>query len=251
MTMALSTNDDIDPVISVKPYTEMGGNCYIGEQQSGNSLCFRVESDGCVLVSSDGGGDRLIVSKLVIPQGFTIDGEFFKSKAVGKEFVSSINTIKEVIIPEGVQIIEEYAFFGSSISRVVFPSTLEVIESSAFYRTQLSSVAFPESVRIIGDCSFCACKDLKKIVLNEGLLSIGMMAFAGSKILEVDVPQSVTRMDSNAFPEKTVIRFHGAPPRIDNELEMNGMEYVICVKRENEYLFKKDLFWKDIRVIIF
>ena len=78
-----------------------------------------------------------------------------------------------------------------------------------------------------------------------------MMAFAGSKILEVDVPQSVVRMDSNAFPEKTVIRFYGAPPRIDNELEMNGMDYVICVKRENEYLFKKDLFWKDIRVITF
>lgn len=251
MTMTLSTNDDIDPVISVKPYAEKGERYYIGKQRSDNSLCFRVESDGCVLVSSDGGGDRLIVSKLVIPQGFTIDGVFFKSKVVGKEFVSSIDTIEEVVIPEGIQIIEEYAFFGTSISKVVLPSTLEVIESSAFYRTQLSSVAFPESVRFIGDCSFCACNDLRKIVLNEGLLSIGMMAFAGSKIIEVDVPQSVARMDSNAFPEKTVIRFHGAPPKIDNEWEMDEMDYVICVKRENEYLYRNDEFWKNIRIVTY
>ena len=89
-------------------------------------------------------------------------------------------------------------FFGSALESVVVPSTLEVLEKHTFCKCRkLSSVVFAEGSRLreigedcfaitglrmfkaspnlrkIGNGAFCFCKNLQRVVLNEGLETMG------------------------------------------------------------------------------
>ncbi len=249
-------NDQIqDPVRSVKPHTIFGNDYYVAEQQSGNNLYLRVDSQGCTIVSPTKDNKWAAYTKptgqLVIPESFRICGKTFKTISIGKGAFSSIDSITDVVLPEGIQQIEESAFWGVKCTKIELPSTLKTIGDSAFYSSLIKHVVLPSALTAIGACCFCACHNLNKVVLNEGLVSIGMLAFGGSKITEVDVPSSVTSMYYDAFPEKTIIRFHGNPPIIECDFLMAEQEYIIYVKRSKETLFKRDEFWRTIKVNTF
>lgn len=188
---------------------------------------------------------------MVIPESFRIGGKTLKTISIGKYAFCSIDSITDVVLPEGIQQIEEFAFFGVNITKIELPSTLKTIGDNAFYRSLIKHIVLPSALTTLGAGCFCACHNLNKVVLNEGLVSIGMSAFRGSKITKVDVPSSVTRIYNAAFPEKTMIRFHGNPPMIEYDFLMEEHEYIIYVKESNEYLFKRDNFWKNIKVFTF
>ena len=66
------------------------------------------------------------------------------------------NTIEEVVIPEGVEVIGSYAFAGlSELERVVLPSSIKKIEVGAFYNcTKLKEVVGIEKVQFFNQNAF-------------------------------------------------------------------------------------------------
>ena len=72
-------------------------------------------------------------------------------------------TATEVVIPEGVTSIGDYAFIGCS---------------------SLTEVVIPERVTSIGDYAFADCSSLSGMTLPKGLISIGYEAFCGCSRLE-------------------------------------------------------------------
>lgn len=72
-------------------------------------------------------------------------------------------TATEVVIPEGVTSIGDYAFIGCS---------------------SLTEVVIPERVTSIGDYAFADCSSLSGMTLPKGLISIGYEAFCGCSGLE-------------------------------------------------------------------
>ncbi len=134
------------------------------------------------------------------------------------------NTITKVIIPEGVEKINAYAFANlTALETVVLPSTIEAIEYGAFYGcSKLSKVEGLEYVQLINKEAFNGCNlkgtisldnacaigdyafgyngqwvdtngdqmvdtlkcSLKEVILPEKLQSIGAYAFAGNTALE-------------------------------------------------------------------
>ena len=73
---------------------------------------------------------------------------------------------EDYVVPEGIQIIGDYAFFACR---------------------ELSSIMLPEGITSIGDGAFENCDNLSSITLPEGIQFIGSYAFHGCSNLTITV----------------------------------------------------------------
>lgn len=105
------------------------------------------------------------VTKITLPQ--TI-------RHIGIGAFSEMWALKEINIPEGVEEIDEYAFFVCSF---------------------LKDITIPGTVKKIGNYAFARCDALEKVQICEGVLEIGERAFRDCGILrEIHIPKSVERL---------------------------------------------------------
>ncbi|MBP3936748.1 MAG: leucine-rich repeat protein [Clostridia bacterium] len=131
-------------------------------------------------------------------------------KETTKQWYIGDSTITKVILPEGIEKINAYAFANlTALEEIVLPSTLTAIEYGAFYGcSSLEKVTFSgennliivnqhafeqcdlrgtlelTAACVISDYAFAGNKNLEKVVTGDSLLSIGQYAFAGCESLE-------------------------------------------------------------------
>ena len=93
------------------------------------------------------------------------------------------NTIKSIVIPEGVEKIGAFAFANlTALEEIVLPSTLKMIDQGAFYGcTSLKTVKGLENVKFINQNAFYAC-NLQGEIKLDSLAAIGNYAFASGAI---------------------------------------------------------------------
>ena len=60
-----------------------------------------------------------------------------------------------------------------------FAEGVERIEKAAFQETGLECVSFPQSLRVLSQGSFAKCKNLRVVVLNDGLEVLGTDEYDG------------------------------------------------------------------------
>ena len=91
------------------------------------------------------------------------------------------NSIKTVIIGEGVTSIGRYAFQSMGITSVSLPQTLTSIGEWCFSYTNIASIVFPSSLTSIGEYCFYSNGSLSNITM-EGTTppSLGGYAFSGT-----------------------------------------------------------------------
>jgi outer membrane protein OmpA-like peptidoglycan-associated protein len=110
-------------------------------------------------------------------------------------------------IPEGVEVIGEFAFKGAQLRWVTLPSTLKTIQQMAFYQQRsgfgLESISFPSSLRTIGTRAFELNDSLASITFepNSELETVGINAFVGSSSPNIQVPASVVTIFPGAFSQ--------------------------------------------------
>ena len=90
-------------------------------------------------------------------------------------------TISEIIIPDYVTSIHEYAFRGcGGLTSVTIPDSVISIGSYAFRGCSgLTSVTIGNGVTSIGDYAFRGCSSLTSVTIGNGVTSIGSEAFSG------------------------------------------------------------------------
>ena len=100
------------------------------------------------------------------------------------KFYINNQEVKDLVIPNTVDSIHEYAFSScSSLTSITIPNSVTSIGSSAFYDCDsLNSITIPNSVTSIGYGAFSACDSLSIVVLGKGVMSIDDRAFYDSPI---------------------------------------------------------------------
>ena len=92
--------------------------------------------------------------------------------------------------------IGDYAFASCYITGVVIPEGIEVIGERAFSNSSFTSLELPSTVKSIGVNAFRECKNLKDLVLNEGLTTIDFAAFYTCvSLTEITLPSTLTSMN--------------------------------------------------------
>ena len=111
---------------------------------------------------------------------------------------SASTLITNLVIPEGVTKIKNYAFQRcESLTSVTIPATVTYIGDSAFAWCGLDSVVIPDSVTSIGEYAFWGCSKLASVTIGKGVTSIGYKAFtACDKLASITVDPENTSYKS-------------------------------------------------------
>ena len=124
--------------------------------------------------------------------------------------------VTELVIPEGVTKIGDYAFsYCSGLASITIPNSVTSIGNSAFsYCSGLASITIPNSVTTIGDYAFRDCMGLTNIYITDltawcKISGLGNLMFYGSSnknlylnnelVTELVIPDGVTSIDNSAF----------------------------------------------------
>ena len=163
---------------------------------------------------------------------------------VGEHAFSGCENLATVTLHEGLQTINYNAFHGcSSLKSITLPSTLQVIYDRAFAQTGLETITLPVGTRIDcmeGDGAFRDCKQLRSITLPDGLTDetdLGIQTFMGCEALTqvrlpqtlvaipdgflaytslstLQLPATLTRINSNAFQGCTQMKSFTIPATV-------------------------------------
>ena len=120
-----------------------------------------------------------------------------KKSAIGN------NTVTSVVIPEGVETINKYAFYNcTKLTDVTLPSTCKTIGTYAFADSVvLKNVNF-DNVKVVGDYAFYNCKSLNCDDIGGAktaeLYSVGDYAFANTRFSHLTLTKLV-RIGNAAF----------------------------------------------------
>ena len=108
----------------------------------------------------------------------------------------------QLVIPNGVNNIGDYAFRGcSELTSVTIGNSVTSIGDSAFSNcTELTSVTIGNSVKSIGSYAFYGCIGLTSMTIGNSVTSIGGYAFYGcAGLTNTTIPNSVTSIGDWAF----------------------------------------------------
>lgn len=177
--------------------------------------------------------DNLFIKKLVIPESV---------KSLGNKMCYGAKNLEEVVLPNNITVIPDYAFENcSSLTNINIPTSLVQIRANAFSQTALKEFIAPESLKEIwlyafkdakelrnvelknvteiGDMVFENCEKLESIVIPETLEEIGASVFGGcSSLQNIDLPNKPLALDHNTF--------YGSAYYEDKSNWENGVLYV-------------------------
>ena len=123
-------------------------------------------------------------------------------KTVPEGICARNTSLTSVTIPNGVEVIGQSAFVGTVLKQIKIPNTVKEIQYLAFASTRLESIEIPGSVKTIGEQAFANNKKwrtTKKLVLHEGVETIGENAFKECLLKEVNLPYSLKSLHPTAF----------------------------------------------------
>jgi len=94
--------------------------------------------------------------------------------------------LQNIILPEGLTYIDNYAFEGcSELVSITIPDTVDYIGNDAFmYCYNLTSIKLPAALTSISSGMFYGCEKLKSVHISSKVTEIGSLAFSGCSGLE-------------------------------------------------------------------
>lgn len=208
-------------------------------------------------------------------------------KRVESSAFNGKKSLRSIILPEGITVINNGAFLNSGLEAITLPESLEGIGQSVFLGTQLKEITIPANVVGLGTSAFEGsdagtmplekvifkgskimgiepytfknCVNLKEITLPESLTIIEYGAFFGcSSLTKVVIPDNVTEIGKTAFDGckelATVICKGETPARLGvgafmKDEERSGTKYIksIIVPTAAVPTYKSADGWKDFR----
>ena len=109
--------------------------------------------------------------------------------------------VKDLIIPDGITTIEEWAFFKcEEVETITFPKSVKIIKKRAFADCwKLRHIDFPDDIEIIDDYAFANCRELLLTGLPSKAKYIGVGVFQNNSIKTVKIPAGIKELKHSAF----------------------------------------------------
>ena len=152
--------------------------------------------EGCSSLTS------VYISDIASWCGIAFDSSDSNPLGSGASLYLNGKLVTDLIIPNSVTNIGNYAFYGcSSLTSITIPNSVTSIGGNAFeYCSSLTSITIPDSVTSIGWYAFCNCSSLTSITIPNSVTSIDWNTFDGcSSLTSITIPDSVTSIDYYAF----------------------------------------------------
>lgn len=144
-------------------------------------------------------------------------------------------SLETVILPEGITEIGEWAFYGpQEMTSIQLPSTLKTIGAYAFqfygvpdYEEGLSYINIPDSVEDIGEYAFYGNQYLSFVKLSKNISKIEPYTFLDCGLESITIPEGVTEIGEGAFRQNhlTSVKLPETLRKIDNEAFAYGFVY--------------------------
>ena len=226
-------------------------SCLAFIAMAGRAETHNVEVDGIAYTVDTEMGTAAVTGYTVRPVNVVIlatveyEGVDYPVTSIGKRAFFGRASVESVLLPDGLQCIEDSAFYGCRpMTSIVLPKSLQSIGNHAFARTKLQNIVLPEglqaigygiflsctslqsvtflgSLQTIGKETFYECISLQSIVLPEGLQSIGNSAFEYCSALQsITLPSTLQSIGSYAFADSPLkgITCHAViPPAISDD----------------------------------
>ena len=180
-----------------------------------------------------------------------------------------ISSFSELQYFTGLSSIEAQSFYDSSIKEVAFPPSITSIDKYSFQKTLLGpTLIIPGNVKRIGTYAFASCFNIRHIIIQEGMESIGYNSFTGA-IQTMSIPSTINYIAAEAF---NPYLYPGSSTNVDSQL-LEGNFYLYTHSstpiKVQRYAFRqlfsdgylvvpfgsKDIYkstsdWKNFRVIL-
>lgn len=207
--------------------------------------------------------------------GFASKDGILYSENTKQLILCPANKTGDVIIPEGVTCINDFAFYGARIDSVTFPSSLKNIRKDAFRQSKirkidfgsgiekignnasnifadcqnLTHVEFPPQVTDIGHSAFFNCSNLESVTIHEGISTIGRRAFdLCEKLKSVTLPKSIKYAGELSFSciqeLHTPHLFSGLPYAFLSDISVSPVKKLIV--GDNEFIVPAFLSYKTL-----
>ena len=104
-------------------------------------------------------------------------------------------------LPDSLTKIGDFAFLNCiSLTEIKLPKNLTDIGDASFRLCKsLKSIELPDSVTVISHDLFSECEALESVKLGKNTKIIGNLAFSGTRLKEIDIPDTVTKIGVMAF----------------------------------------------------
>lgn len=153
----------------------------------GDNLTWVLDSSGTLTISGTG--------------EFT---EFYASYAT--PWYSQNESIKKIIINDGVTDIGPFAFFGcTNVESVSIPDSVTELGGLCFsFCESLSEIILPEKIKTIGYRAFQYCTKLEQMIIPDSVVYIGEYAFVECRsLISVSLSSSITELSYCIFSRCT------------------------------------------------
>ena len=131
------------------------------------------------------------IESVVIPEGYTY---------IGQDAFEENSNIKSVSLPNSITKICDYAFAHLNLKTLQLPSNLEFLGDQVFFDNQIEGkLILPKNLTNLGERSFKS-NQITELEFNcEKLEIIKEQAFQDNKIKQVKLPDSVKKIEIDAF----------------------------------------------------
>ena len=170
------------------------GYCGIDPLSSGKNMAWGLDKNGTLTIFGSGKMSGYTEAELS-------NGNWGTSAPWGEYQ----NSIKEIVIEDGVKSIGSYAFYGMS------------------YMEKAPVIA--GSVKTIGNCAFSDCWISGDLVIPEGVESIGSWAFGWNNFTSVTLPSTLKELDGTAFRSCSSLKNIEVSESNENFCDIDGVVY--------------------------
>lgn len=130
----------------------------------------------------------------------SVDGVLY-TKDGSSLFAYPLGRRETYSVIDGTKTLLKGSFKTANVTEVILPESLENIEEYAFYMAKrLKTINIPSKIIEIKESTFDTCSELKTINFAEGLKTIGYRAFwQCENIIELNFPSTLKEIGTSAF----------------------------------------------------